>query len=374
MYLKILFPFVGDSVGGRHHSIIELHRELCKNNISASILVHQKGPLSLFLDSIGVAYEYLPIQNFSGDKPNVFLILYNSLTNFNRIYKYIRQNKISLVHGNDLRINLTWSFPVKLSCASYVWHQRTIMSTSILWKSSKLLADHFVTISNYVHQSLPKSIKKSKKTLVLNPCNIDNFFQQKTSREWLNTLHGIPKDSILLGYIGRLVEWKNVNFLILCFAECVKRTNLNLHLIIVGTGSSEYVNSIKHLVSELGINSIVTFAGFSSKPNQVISAFDLMIAPSDKEPFGRTIIEAMIQKVPVLAAKGGGHLETIEHKCIGWLYNHNDVEDFIMQLKEIVNEHEMTDGIVQRAYIHAYSKYSSTEHVKNMINIYHRLN
>jgi len=161
--LKILFPFVGDSVGGSHHSIIELHRELSKNNISSSIVVHQKGPLSLFLDDIGIVYEYLPVQRFAGEKPNIISILCGVCINFNKIYKYIKQNKISIVHGNDLRINFTWSLPTKLSSASYVWHQRTTMSSSALWKFSNILADHFVTTSNYVHRSLPKNIEKSKK-------------------------------------------------------------------------------------------------------------------------------------------------------------------------------------------------------------------
>ena len=371
--MKILFPFVGDSVGGSHHSIIELHRELRKNDISSFIVIHQKGPLSLFLDDIGVVYEYLPVQRLAGEKPNVLLILYSVLTNLNKIYKYIRQNKISIVHGNDLRINLTWSLPTKLSRASYVWHQRTTMSTSVLWKFTNVLANHFITISNYVHQSLPKNIGKSKKTLVLNPFNIDIFFEQEVSRRHLNNLYDLPKNAILLGYIGRLVEWKNIDFLICCFAEYVKRVGLNAHLIIVGTGSSEYVDTLKQLVYELRINNMVTFAGFSSKPSQAISAFDLMIAPSDKEPFGRTIVEAMIQKTPVIAANGGGHLEIIKHRDTGWLYHHNDIEDFIAQLKEIVNEHEIVESTVQKAYEYASSKYSSTKHVENMINIYNKL-
>jgi glycosyltransferase involved in cell wall biosynthesis len=371
--LKILFPFVGDSVGGSHHSIIELHRELSKNNISSSIVVHQKGPLSLFLDDIGIVYEYLPVQRFAGEKPNIISILCGVCINFNKIYKYIKQNKISIVHGNDLRINFTWSLPTKLSSASYVWHQRTTMSSSALWKFSNILADHFVTTSNYVHRSLPKNIEKSKKTLALNPFNVDHFYQQETSRQWLSVLYNVPKKSVLFGYIGRLVDWKNVDFLICCFAECVKRFDLNLHLIIVGAGGSKYVDTLKQLVCKLEISRNVTFAGFNSEPSRVISAFDLMIAPSNKEPFGRTIVEAMIQKTPVIAARGGGHIETIKHRETGWLYSHGDIEDFIVQLKEILNEHKMTDNIVQKAHIYTHSKYSSTKHVENMKNIYNQL-
>ena len=79
--MKVLFPFVGDSVGGSHNSILELYRELCKNDIPSCILIHQKGPLSLFLDDIGIKYEYLPIKKLAGEKPNVFLGVENAKKN-----------------------------------------------------------------------------------------------------------------------------------------------------------------------------------------------------------------------------------------------------------------------------------------------------
>jgi glycosyltransferase involved in cell wall biosynthesis len=372
--LKILFPFVGDSVGGSHHSVIELHRELCKNNISSCILLHQKGPLSLFLDEIGVLYDYLPIQKFAGDKPNIFLVFYNMLINFNTISKYVRNNKISIVHGNDLRINLTWSFSVKFLSASYVWHQRTVMSASILWKFSNILSDHFISISRYVHVSLPKNIKESKKTLVLNPFNVNLFFEKEKSRESLNKLHRISKETILCGYVGRLVGWKNVDFLIYCFAKFVKRTNFDAHLMIVGTGNDEYIASLEQLVYSLGACNIITFSGFSCTPNKDISAFDFMIAPSDVEPFGRTVVEAMIQKTPVIVANGGGHMEIVKHGDTGWLYHHNDVEGFIMQIKEVVKKNEIVAAVVKKAHDYACSKYSSLGHFENIVNIYKKLN
>ncbi len=372
--MKVLFPFVGDSVGGSHRSIIELHRELCKRNIASRILVHKKGPLSTLLDEIGISYDFLLLEKFAGDEPNIFLILYRSLANFNRIYRYVKINKISIVHGNDLRINFTWALPVKLSNSSYVWHQRTIMSTSILWRFSNLLADHFVTISEYVHQSLPKNIKKSKKTFVLNPFNIDNTYRRSLSRELIDSIYDISNKTILLGYVGRIVDWKNVDFLIRCFSECTNRIDIDMHLIIVGTGNGKYVNGLKELSLELGVSNAITFTGFSSKPNRILSAIDLMIAPSNSEPFGRTIVESMIQKTPVLSARGGGHLETIRHKKTGWLYSHNDIEDFVTQFQEIVDNRSMVNNVVDKAYAYACSKYTSTKHVGKVLQVYNQLN
>jgi glycosyltransferase involved in cell wall biosynthesis len=365
--LKILFPFVGDSVGGSHHSIIGLHRELHKNNILSSIVVHKKNYLSLFLDDIGVAYEYLPIQRFAGDKPNFLSILYGMLANFNKIYRYIQKNEISVVHGNDLRINLTWSFPTKLSHASYVWHQRTAMSPSFMWRAIYFLADYFVTISSYVHKTLPSNILESNKKMVLNPFDTTMSYNKVESRHFIESLYHVPKEVLLVGYIGRLVEWKNIDFLLKYFS---KYFNNSIHLLIVGTGKDEYVSTLKKLAQN---DITITFAGFNNKPNKIIAGFDIMVAPSNTEPFGRTLVEAMLQKTPVVAARGGGHIEIIKHRDTGWLYDHNNVKDLSIQIKSIMREHKIVDSIVRKAYAHACLKYSSAEHAKNIINLYHQL-
>ena len=371
--MKILFPFTGDSVGGSHQSILELYRALENSALTPIFVLHKIGPLSNFLDDLGIPYEHIPIKHLAGESPNLLRIIFSVVLNFFKISSFIRRNKIDIIHGNDLRINLTWSLPTRLSNASYVWHQRSVMSSSILWNVSVYLADYFVTISKYVHQSLPSNIPKSKKKLILNPFNIERHYEHGKSREWIDMLYSIPKNAILLGYIGRLVDWKNIDFLIKCFARFNKYSDVNAHLLIVGTGESKYVNQLKLLTRQLDLADVVTFSGFNSKPNQVISAFDVMIAPSDKEPFGRTIVESMIQKTPVLAANGGGHSEIINHGVTGCLYNHKNIENFVTQLNELINNYKMAKNITQEAYIDSCLKYPTIKHVENMINVYNQV-
>jgi glycosyltransferase involved in cell wall biosynthesis len=371
--LKILFPFVGDSIGGSHRSILELYYSLKDSHIVPIFVLHRKGPLSEFLDSLNIKYEYIFIKHLAGESSSLLGIVFGIVLNFFKLNSFIRKNKIDIVHGNDLRVNLTWSLPTRLSSAFYLWHQRSLMSSSVLWKSSTVLADHFVTISKYVDQSLPSNIEKSRKTLILNPFNTNIFYAQKESRRSVNMYYDIPKKSILLGYIGRLVEWKNVDFLITCFAEYVKGSSHDLHLIIVGTGSDEYTNALKKLTHRLEINNLVTFSGFNSEPNRIISAFDLMIAPSNKEPFGRTLVEAMLQKTPVLAAKGGGHSEIIDNGITGRLYEHNNVDNFIKQCRIYLEDDISRCKIVNKSYSIASMRYPSRLHYKKIVQVYQKV-
>jgi glycosyltransferase involved in cell wall biosynthesis len=371
--LRVLFPFVGDSIGGAHRSIIELHSEIENTDITPIIVLHEIGPLSDLLDSLNLEYEHIFIKNLAGESPNILKIATSILLNFFKISKFIRKNKIDIVHGNDLRINLTWSLPTRLSSKLYIWHQRSLMTPSVLWKSSVLLANHFISISDYVHHSIPSNIPKSKKTLILNPFNLSDIYEKSASRKWLNELFDIPENSILLGYIGRLIDWKNVDFLIKCFEEFNSKRDINFHLLIVGSGNNEYVKYLKKLSLQLGINDSISFAGFSAESNRIISSFDLLIAPSNEEPFGRTLVEAMIQKTPVLAARGGGHSEIIEDEVTGLLYEHNNINNFVTQCDKFINNTKFLNSIINKASEDVNLKYSSRKHAQSIIKIYHKL-
>ena len=209
--------------------------------------------------------------------------------------------------------------------------------------------------------------------MILNPFNIKSTYDKKKSRSWLNSLYNISDNCILFGYIGRLVNWKNVDFLINCFAEYTKNNSHKLHLIVVGSGGKEYEYMLKNLVYKLGMNNLVTFTGFNSHPNRVISAFDLIIAPSNKEPFGRTLVEAMIQKTPVVAAKGGGHSEIVDDGVTGRLYDHDNINSFISQCNAFINDNKSTCRMTNKANAVAKNKYSSSQHVDSVKQVYSQL-
>ena len=137
-------------------------------------------------------------------------------------------------------------------------------------------------------------------------------------------------------------------------------------------GNSEYVDNLKQLIFKLGIENIITFTGFNVEPNRIISSFDLMIAPSNEEPFGRTLVEAMIQKTPVLAARGGGHSEIIENEVTGVLYEHNNIDNFITQCDKYINNSKFMHRIINNASYSVNLKYSSRKHAESIIKIYHQ--
>ena len=130
------------------------------------------------------------------------------------------------------------------------------------------------------------------------------------------------------------------------------------------------MEKLKKISIQHGVGDKVIFGGFTSEPSKVIASFDLLISSSNNEPFGRTIVEAMVQKTSVLGAYGGGHNETIIPDKTGYLYQHENSNDFCKQCDSNIDNKENREKMVQNAHQLVCEKYSSKNHVEIMLNVY----
>ena len=66
------------------------------------------------------------------------------------------------------------------------------------------------------------------------------------------------------------------------------------------------------------------FTGFQKDVNRFLSALDVFVLPSECEPFGLILVEAMARGVPVVATAAGGVPEIVIHNRTGLLVPPND--------------------------------------------------
>ena len=369
--MKILFPFVGDSVGGSHLSSLELCKILKANNYEVYVLLHNSdGPLSELLKKIEVEYEVIQIRYLAGQSPNKLMILLGMIINIFPLAKFIKKNSIDIVHGNDLRINLTWSLATLISKAKYIWHQRTILSGSKFWKGINILCDHFIGISQVVIDSAPNNISVFKKSMVYNAFETDVKYDKELSKNLIKKNISRSENVLFLGCVGRLVKYKNVDFVISSISEIIRTSNIPIHLLIVGNGTDEYTTYLKSLVKKLDLQDYVSFTGFLSNSSEIISGLDILIAPSSRDAFGRTIIEAMLQSTTVLVANKGGHKEIVEDGFDGFTYKSNCKKSFINKVAELIENESLRNELANRALEKSSSKYSRQSQFKAIDKIY----
>lgn len=106
---------------------------------------------------------------------------------------------------------------------------------------------------------------------------------------------------ITIGTVAAIRKEKNIPRLVRAFA--VASQQADLRLIIVGDGPE--LSSVKLLVSELNLDSKVTFTGYQKKPTELLAQFDLFALSSDTEQLPIAMLEAMAAGLPVVATEVG---------------------------------------------------------------------
>lgn len=78
---------------------------------------------------------------------------------------------------------------------------------------------------------------------------------------------------------------------------------------VAGAGGQE--PALRLLAEELGVAGSVDFLGFRTDVHDLLAHAGIVVAPTPREGLGILVLEAMASGAPVVAAAGGGHLETV---------------------------------------------------------------
>ena len=373
---RVCFPFVGDSVGGSHMSTLLLIEGLeAQGRYEPTLVVHEDGPLTGYLKERAIPFESLLLPAYAGDAPNTLSIAAAMLRNVPRLAGFMRRCGIDIVHGNDIRMNLTWSAAAKLTGRPFVWHQRSLPhSSSPRWRVIALLADHLIQISDAVAWAMPATDQDST-SIIPNPVAppretpLREAAKARIAREL-----GFDPSTRVVGFVGRLVAWKRPDIFVTAVARLASRaSHMPLAFLIIGHDEERIATSLKMLADSTGVGNKVRFLGFRHPIEEWIRGMDVLMATSEREPFGRTLIEAMALGTPVVAAAAGGHVEIVEHGRTGLLVPPNDVDAFAAAAHRILVEPKLADRLADAGRARALKRYSVDRHVRDVASIYDHL-
>jgi len=143
-------------------------------------------------------------------------------------------------------------------------------------------------------------------------------------------LFNIPLDYQIILYLGRIVKEKGIDLLISSFKSLLNEKD-KVILIIVGDGkpkmdflNKEYVNKIKLYSPVENVQEFYEIA-------------DIVVLPSSREPFGYTMLEAGLNKIPFVGSKAGGISEFIEDGVNGYLFEPGNSNDLVEKIKFVLD-------------------------------------
>lgn len=125
------------------------------------------------------------------------------------------------------------------------------------------------------------------------------------AREKLHHVYGIAPATPVVLFLSRLHYKKQPDLLLHALKQLLDKQH-NFHLLLAGSGDSDYVTDLTNLVASLGLKSHTSFAGFVSGHDKqlLLQGADMFVLPSFSENFGIAVAEAMAAGLPVIITPG----------------------------------------------------------------------
>lgn len=162
---------------------------------------------------------------------------------------------------------------------------RTIERRVVQW------ADLMVAVSRWTANALQREFKVAPERIRIVPNGVDTQ---------LFSASLVEKVPCKVLYVGRLVHYKHVNWLIEAMNQVVQRfPEASLH--IVGDGPLR--EDLETLANHLGLSRTVHFYGALSTHEEVarqLKSASVFVSPSTIEGFGMTVLESMAASTPVV--------------------------------------------------------------------------
>jgi len=335
---NILFISHRGVIGGGELSLFDLIVNLQKKtDINAFIILGERGELyEKFVDA-----GFIPI---IAAMPSIKKLSIKTIFN---IFRFVKKNQISVIHCNTTRSVFYALFAKLLLNPKLIWHNRGTDKRTIIEYALSFFADKLIAISATVANQLLLLGVNPKKIL-----KIYNGFDLEANKEIINQplKKHFKENNRSLFYIclaGRFTAEKGHFQIIEVMRYLIfEKKQTNVRCIFVGNSAFgvDILENIKNKIVEYNLTKYIDIRGFENNlPLFFYNNIDAVVIPSQREAFGRIVLESWAAGIPVIANNIEGLAEIIDHQKNGILVNKNDILEFseniltLMQTPEFYN-------------------------------------
>ena len=180
------------------------------------------------------------------------------------------------------------------------------------WLSSRV--DTIVSNSFAGRRALANRGIKVRQSIVI-PNGIDDarFSRAQELRLMFRSELGVSDSTIIIGQVGRIVDWKG-HEVFLRAAHLLVKIHKNIVFLIVGGGDSKWIDHLKELSAKLQLDQKLFWLGPRNDVEVVLNGIDILTVPSTSgEGFPNIIAESMATETPVIATDIGATADILKN-------------------------------------------------------------
>jgi glycosyltransferase involved in cell wall biosynthesis len=138
------------------------------------------------------------------------------------------------------------------------------------------------------------------------------------------------------------------------------------HLVVAGQGTLR--SSLLSLVDELGMTRSVDLVGHVAETDELLAGASVLLATAPREPFGLSVVEAMAHGLPVVAADGGAHTETVGND--GLLFPPGDPRAAATALRRLADDRTLRHAVGTALRRRQQDRFTLSRHIDRLEQLY----
>ena len=239
-----------------------------------------------------------------------------------QLYRLFRRARPSIVHTHTSKAGFVGRLAAWLARVPAVIHQphghifygywsrpRTALFVA-LERVAAHWTDTLVALTpREIEENLERGIGRAAQYAVVpSPVPTRALREAAPSRTAARARLGLAPDAYVVAGVGRFVPIKGFDLLVGALAELVARVP-GAHLLLIGDGVER--GALEAQAAALGVAGRLRISGAGSDVIELLSAADVLAAPSRNEGMGRVLVEAMALGLPVVGTRVGGIADVI---------------------------------------------------------------
>lgn len=376
---SICFFSHSSSLGGAERSLLDLIVILTAKGVKCSVVLPGDGPYKELCQNMGIQVKTFPLMawwcnqdRFEEDFKQFLSTIQNNLY---EIVEYIREISPTAIYTQTIVnpfgaiVAEYLNLPHFLALREYGELDHKLKFYFGFTESMKALYD----TSDYVF-SISKSVAKT----VLKNHSLNANVKVNYSKVTLSSSCGqrdqkCMDDQVNIGVFGSINEGKNQADILKAVLILLEK-GYDIQLYIVGYCEEEYCTYLTQLLSSSCYKHKIIFTGFVEKPVELMQKMDIVVSCSKSEGLGRTLIEAILLKVPIIYANSGGPQEIYVDTEHGLAYKLFDENDLVYKIIQVVRFPEETKQRIRKAYKYILEKFTDESYALPVIEALQEVN
>lgn len=309
---------------------------------------------------------------------------------FRHIEKYYADSKVLARKFSELKPDL-------LDCADYGGALRVSLAAFL---ASRLLVSHvrnrhdfisrrdriflktvkqWIFVSRETRENFGLKVADKRANVVYDGISVQTIDEAERQRNRASVFaeFNLAPDTKVIGVVARVAPQKDF-FTLARAVKKIVETNRSIKVLVVGSISREESNvahfeELKRYLNEQNVAEYFVFTDFRTDTTRFLQSFDVFVLPTHFEGFPLVILEAMAQKIPVVATAVSGIPEAIKHGATGLLHAHENSDELAQAIESLLKNKEFAEKIADAGYQSVKENFSQQKFTENIVGFYRRI-